>query len=98
MIEKKLLQEKTPELLLPRGNNVIVMDNFLFRRSLRFEEFFCKNHYRLTTQIQIKPLAFLGEYISTFVTTGLYSGESLEDELGWFVHRSAPHYLKLRSA
>ena len=83
------------EKLLPRKERVVISDGLLFRTSACFDELVGGMHYRLTLLKQFKPLSFLGEYVSTFVRTGLYSEQSLEDEVGLRVHRSAPHYLRV---
>lgn len=97
ILEQKAEDKKNRELLLPRKKEVIISDNFLFREKVCFEGEIFSEHYRLTFSTQFKPLSFLGEYASTFVTTGLYSEKDL-DEMNWLVKPSAPHYLKLRVA
>jgi|TARA_B100002003_G_C14145063_1_gene550547 hypothetical protein len=95
MLEKKLQRERYPLVSLPRKKDVVISDNPLFKTTVRYDDCFYGDHYRLTFSTQFKPLSFLGKYASTFVRRGSYSENSLDKNKGWRVHRAAPHYLEI---
>jgi len=92
-----MLENKTDnDLILPRNKDVVVSDGLLFEKKARFEDNFFSSLYTITFSTQFKPLAFLGKYASTFVTTGAYSENEL-GRMGWEIKRNLGYCLKIRT-
>ncbi|MEI6850124.1 MAG: hypothetical protein WCK29_03725 [archaeon] len=90
-----MLENKTNnELILPLNKDVVISEGVFFKNSVTYLDYIYSKHYRLRFSTQFKPLAFLGNYVSTFVTTGIYSENDL-DHRSWEIKRNLGYCLKV---